>query len=81
MRVPAGNDACPAGTTGARGQVEMVKYQPLPSHTVDRGALYLWVAVTAQIIPADVVCDDQDDIWPIRRQYQGHCPNRDAKTN
>ena len=62
--IAPGDDARPAGTAGARGQVGIGEAHTLGRQAIDMRSVNIWVAVTSEVIPTDVVPDDQHKVGP-----------------
>lgn len=62
VRIPPGDDAAPARRTTADAQIRPMKQHPLPRHPVEMRRLRHLAAVTAQVIPRNVVGDEQNEI-------------------
>ena len=63
MRVAACQNADPARTTGACGQVHIVESDAVFRKFVKIRCFHLRVTVGANVVPADVIADHKNDIW------------------
>ena len=59
------HDSGPAGGTDRVADVPVSEPHSLSSHVVDESRLLDRVSVRCQITDAHVVCDQEDDIWPV----------------
>lgn len=63
VRISAGNDGRSAGAAAAGGQIRLIKAHSVRCQPVNIGRAGSCVSVTAIVIPADIISDENDDSW------------------
>jgi len=62
VRITAGDYRNPARAAGTGCQKSIVKFHPLCCHPVDIGSNYFIVSVTTQVVTANIIAYDKNDI-------------------
>jgi hypothetical protein len=60
--ISAGNNTGAAGATGAGRKIGIIKTDTFLRHAINIGRLHFSIAVTAQVIPTDIISNKNNDV-------------------